>query len=571
MGIFNLFRKDNQNHDPYWEFDQTNHYRPKLKKGDFFRLKGYDFCWFVLEPMSDFLKDREGEITKGKMLSYGQKALYYWWYVDAQVTNGGFVQFYYNGYAPYVATIIKGIQYVGDQKMANLIQRADNIYQKKKTLIEKARESDLFGSDLYDRLESLSDLDDEYYDINEKTLIHLEKYIRKNPNEFCVDEDGNEFDLNYTGECKSYYENNQEKEIFRLENGLITGSFKSFYENGKLKERIEFLNGENTSEREEYYENGEKQYTVKISPDKTQTEHLWYHENGVPKKLESRLVDNNERIGAYKEWHDNGQLAESGTYISDYTRDGEWLEYFKNGNKKLEAEFKNGQFLVQNSWKENGEQTLKNGTGIYIYDYSSWEDHPDHNEHEYKDYKRHGKQFTYTNGIISLYQEMENGVENGITRNYYKNGNLKRETLYKNGEEISKQEFSMFENPVVVTEIECTMEDEWLINRELETADKYAQPVNAQAIASDFKAPLSLFDDYPQDYDLSYSYMVTVNEHGEVVHLEFSTASNMRIGNEVEEAIQKLKFSPAIKDNKPIISYSYVKFKFVLGEKTDIA
>lgn len=68
MNIFNIFDQNKQQNDPYWEFDKTVHFRPKLNKGDFFRLTGSDFGWFVLEPISNFIKDREEELTKSKSL-----------------------------------------------------------------------------------------------------------------------------------------------------------------------------------------------------------------------------------------------------------------------------------------------------------------------------------------------------------------------------------------------------------------------------------------------------------------------------------------------------------------------
>ncbi len=567
MNILNLFEQNKPKNDLYWEFETTAHYRPQINKGDFFRLTGFDFGWFILEPVSRFIKDREGEITKGKCLSYGQKAIYYWWYVDAQVTNGGFVQFYYNGYEDYVPTIIKSLEYIGDKKMADLIQKADNIYQKNKKLINKARAKDLFDSDLYDRLEELSELDSEYYKLNKKTMTKIEKYIRKKTNEFCLDENGHEFNMKYSGECKTFHKNNMLKEFFSLDKGVITGNFNSFYESGKPKEIIHYLNGIQTGEREEYYENGNKKYTIKKLTDRNQFEHLWYYENGNTQKIEHKLLDKDERIGEYKEWYDNGQIAESGTYISNYKRNGEWLEFHKDGSKKLEAEFKNGHFLIHNCWSETGEQTLQNGTGIYIYDYSGWEGHLDHNEQEYQNYKRHGKQYTYSNGIISLYQEMENGKENGITRNYYKTGKLKSESLYKDGKEISKEEFALFDKPVVITEVVCEMEDECLINRDLEIADKYPSPVDAQEIAANFKATLSLFEGYPQDYHLNYTYFVTVDEKGNVVEYKFSVADNARIADKVENAIETLKFTPAMKGDKEVKSYTFVRFKFRLGDE----
>ncbi|MBX7155868.1 MAG: DUF4375 domain-containing protein [Candidatus Kapaibacterium sp.] len=567
MGIIKLFTQGKHKDDPYWGFDKSVHYRPKLNKGYFFRLTGFDFGWFVLETISKYIKDRDGEITKGKTLSYGQKALYYWWYVDAQVTNGGFVQFYFNDYGRYVPTIIKSLQHIGDKKMANLIQRADNIYQKNKKHIDAAREKDLFDSDLYNRLEELSELDREYYIFKNKTMARLEEYIRKNPNEFCLDEEGIEFDMKYSGVCKSFFKNNQVKELFNLDKGVITGTFKGFYESGQPKEIIEYLNGEKTGEREECYENGNKKYTVKKLTDKIHFEHHWYHENGNPKKLEHKLLDKDERIGTYKEWYDNGQLAKTGTYISNYERNGEWLEFHKDGKKKLEAEFINGDFLIHNCWHENGEQTLKNGTGVYIYNYSAWEGHLEHNEQEYKNYRKHGKQYTYSNGVISFYEEIEDGKRNGITRKYYKNGNLKEEIVYKDDKEISKKVFPMFINPFVVTEIVCKMQNDWLINRDLEIADRYPEPINSAQIATNFKAPLSLFDGYPQDYDLNYSYFVTVDENGIAIKKEFTFASNGRITNEVEEAIENLKFISATKDNKKVVSYTFVEFKFRLDEE----
>jgi antitoxin component YwqK of YwqJK toxin-antitoxin module len=566
MSIFNIFEQHKHKEDPYWEFDKSVHYRPKLNKGDFFRLTNYEFGWFVLKPISNFIKDSEGEITKGKSLSYGQKAIYYWWYIDGQVTNGGFIQFYYNGYEKYVPTIIKSLEHIGDKKMAELIQRADNIFQKNKKLIDKAQEKSLFESDLYERLEELSDLDSEYYKLNKKTMIRLEKYIRKNPNEFCLDEEGKQFDMKYSGECKTFHNNTQVKELFNLEKGIITGTFKSFYESGKPKEVIQFLNGEQTGEREEYFENGNKKYTVIKLTDKSQFEHYWYHENGNPEKLEHKLIDKDERIGEYKEWYDNGQLAETETYLSTYERIGKHLEFYKNGKMKSESEYKNGDFLFHNYWLESGEQTIKNGTGVYISD-SGWEGHLEHHEHDYKNYKLHGKLYTYLNGVISRYSEMEEGKRNGFTRNYYKNGKLKEETFYKGDEEVSKKEFQMFENPRVEFKIysrictECYDEDE-----SLNLPDNEPDIINKVELENMLKADKSQFEQYGDDHIMCYSYTVRVNEQGSVIEIHFSSADNMWIAEDIENSLKKLKYTIALKDNKPTECIYFVQHKFYLTE-----
>jgi antitoxin component YwqK of YwqJK toxin-antitoxin module len=567
MGLFNFCGQNKPARDPYWEFDKEKHFRPKLSKGDFFKLTGFDFGWFVLEPISIFVKDKEHEIERGKSLSYGQKALYYWWYVDAQVTNGGFVQFYYNGYGPYVPTIIKSLEHIGDKEMADLVRRAENIYQKNKKLMDKARQKDLFGSDLYDRLGEMSALDNEYYELNDKTMAKIEKYIREKPNEICLDEEGKEFNMQFSGEVRTFYSENKVKEIFILENGIITGKFKSFYESGKAKEEIQYSKGEQTGERVEYYENGNKKYAIRKDLKLKQFEHYWYYENGNPKKLEHKLLDRDERIGEYKEWYDNGQLTETGTYISAHERDGMWLEFHKDGSKRLEAEFKNGDFLIHNSWNEKGEQTLKDGTGLYVYDFSGWEGHLDHNEQEYKNYKRHGQQKTFSNGVLSLYQEMENGKENGYTRSYYKNGKIKEETIYKDGKEISTKKFPMFDYPRVELKIysrickECYEDEETL-----KLPDNEPKLLNQEQLEKVFKADKSLFEPYGDDHILGYSYTVRTDKQGNVTEVHFSSADNMQIADDIEKSLKKLKYEIAYKNNEPTGCIFFVQHKLNLTE-----
>lgn len=414
MSIFNLFGQNETENDPYWEFDQSKHFRPKLNTGDFFKLTDFDFGWFVLEPISEFIRDEKGELSKGNTLSYGQKALYYWWYVDAQVTNGGFTQFYYNGYGKYVPTIIKGLKYVGDDKMAELVNRSYELYLKENKRIKDARKGGLEAfSNLYKEIKDFDELDDEYYNLNEKTMKSIESYIRKNSNEFCLNENNEEFDLTISGDLKTYYPNNNIKEITPLSNGKVNGIFKSFYENGNPKEEINYRDGEVTGEKVEYYENGNKKLSISKSDN--------------PKGL------------LHSKFYENGNLKSTETYISKNDRDGKWIQYFSNGQMKSETEFINKKFFVQNCWKEDGTQILKDGTGLYITENTYWEGYTQRNEQEYLNYKRHGKQYTYNNDKLSLYQEMVDGKEHGLTKSFDEYGNITEETVYENGIEISRK------------------------------------------------------------------------------------------------------------------------------------
>lgn len=416
MNIFNLFGQNQPKNDPFWEFDQSKHFRPRLNKGEFFKLTGFDFCWFVLEPISEYIQDEKGELKKGNTLSYGQKALYYWWYVDAQVTNGGFIQFYYNGYGKYVPTIIKGLNHIGDNKMAELVNRSYELYLLENKKIKDARQGDLQSfSNLYKEIKDFDKLDDEYYELNDQTMKVIEDYIRDNSNEICLDEEGEEFDLNFSGELKTYHSNKSVKEIIPLNKGVVSGTFKSYYENGQIQFEIQYRNGELTGTRIEYYENGNKKFSIT--------------------KSES------SKGNLYSHYYENGNLRSTEIYISKYDRDGKWIQYYSNGQMRSEAEFIKKKFFIQNCWKEDGTQIMKSGTGLYINEYSPWEGLVQRTEQEYLNHKRHGKQYSYNNDKLTLYQEMINGKEHGITKSYDKNGNLKEKILYENGVEKSRTDY----------------------------------------------------------------------------------------------------------------------------------
>ena len=294
-----------------------------------------------------------------------------------------------------------------------------------------------------------------------------------------------------------------------------------------------------------------------------------FYKNGNPKKLQHQKIESEKRIGVYKEWHSNGKLKESGTYISDYERDGEWLEFHEDGSKKMEAEFKNGDFLIHHFWDKDGTHILKDGTGLYINEYSMFEDEQERKEHEYKNYKKHGTQKDFTNGVLGLYQEMENGKEHGLTRSYYKNGKLKEEKIYKEGKEVSKKEFPLFENPKVVAQITYEMEDEWLTNRELEPADSYPVALNKEEVEKSFDVAVSLLDSYGSEGNMFYKYFVEIDENGNITNADFQMASNGFLTEEIKESFKQLKFKPAMKDGKAVESYLFMKYDFRLGENKE--
>ena len=561
MSILNLFAQNNSLPDPFWEFNKSKHFRPKINKGDYYKLTGFDFGYLILEPMTQFVKKKEFEIEKGKSLSYGQKALYYWWYLDAQVTNGGFIQFYDNGYEPYLSTIIKSLEFIGDLKMVSLIQKADRIYQKNKKLIEAAEKDESLAEELDLKLMELDLLNDQYYKMNVATMAVIENYIRQHPNEICLDEDGKEIDPKFSGECKINYKSGKLFRNFIVKNGLLEGEFQEYFESGQLKEQIQYLQGKKTGEKIEYYNSGFKKNNTSII--NNQLEILEYYENGNPKVLKHQIFGTSDRTGIYKEWFENGQLSKSYNYINKSIPSGVWLEFYNNGSMKKEVEFLQGQYLMKNFWNENGEQTLKDGNGSCITESSIFLDVVDRSEDNYKDYKRHGLQKTFKNGKLNYTSEYLEGKLNGESITYYKNGNPREVIVYSNDQVVSRKLYPISENPKGIVNFQYLMKDEWLKREELPIADSYPICLNDNEIKKIIRIPPKLFAIENQDKKASTCLWLDVNERGDVTKVK-KLIFDFTTGIEFEEVASKMKFSPAKRNGKNVPSYIYIIADFIL-------
>ncbi len=97
-------------------FDTSNHLQPLIDKTKFDTSHGWDFAWAVLEPIN-FAKGKEDEKLLSRRFSPGQKALYFFWHLDAEVANEGFIQFYRNNNRKYLPPIIDGLKLIGDTSM----------------------------------------------------------------------------------------------------------------------------------------------------------------------------------------------------------------------------------------------------------------------------------------------------------------------------------------------------------------------------------------------------------------------------------------------------------------------
>lgn len=105
--------------------------------------------------------------------------------LESQVFNGGFDQYFANGYGQFAKETIDSLILIGAFKKSNLLEKALNIVKDdaitddefRKQLLNKTLKK-LFKEDVL--YESLSQLDDSYYDIEDEDVEYLlADYLRK--------------------------------------------------------------------------------------------------------------------------------------------------------------------------------------------------------------------------------------------------------------------------------------------------------------------------------------------------------------------------------------------------------
>lgn len=166
----------------YNTFDRSNHLQPLFDKIIFKNSHGWDFGWAILQTIN-IAKSKDDNKLLATRFSPGQKALYFFWYLDAQVTNGGFIQFYWNDYRQYLSPIIDGLKLIGDTSMLDLVNKADEEYLKHKEYFILQKQKDDWQP-LYDGLKNFEKYDSVYYVTHDKTMDLIEEYAKQTASDF---------------------------------------------------------------------------------------------------------------------------------------------------------------------------------------------------------------------------------------------------------------------------------------------------------------------------------------------------------------------------------------------------
>lgn len=118
--------------------------------------------------------------------SKSQQAIYIIWWLEAEVNNGGYNQFYYNSSGQFAALAPGALKLVGALKFADLMAKANQVYKEENEKITKHQDGTSEGFSKSYEGNPLDKFDNEFYDLYKKENLQEIQvvYIRNHKQDF---------------------------------------------------------------------------------------------------------------------------------------------------------------------------------------------------------------------------------------------------------------------------------------------------------------------------------------------------------------------------------------------------
>jgi len=130
----------------------------------------------------DYTKEYETVMSWNK----SRQAIFMIWWLEAEVNNGGFNQYYSNSSGQYHKQLPDALRLVGAIKFAGLAEKTNEIYKKEYEKITKHQDGTLEGFSKSYENNPLNDQDDKFYALyKDENLQQIQiEYIRKHKKDF---------------------------------------------------------------------------------------------------------------------------------------------------------------------------------------------------------------------------------------------------------------------------------------------------------------------------------------------------------------------------------------------------
>ncbi|MFN3758006.1 MAG: DUF4375 domain-containing protein [Algoriphagus aquaeductus] len=512
---------------------------PRIQKADYYSLQKV----YLISKIEDGLPQWYNESQRAQLIQKLRpeiKELYFWLYLDGQVSNGGFEQFYSNGFAYMIPEIKKFYQRVGDEKGLEILGKAETWYQN--------RPKEEVWMDF-----TLQHLDQEFFANDDSSESKIEAYVRANSHLYVRDENGDLLPQNYSGKLVSIDPVRKEKKEVEVKDNLVVGPVKLFTLDGTPIEELNFEYGRQLGSQKYFDESGRLEREEILYPSAEYKDIRYFYPNGKVKTSLRQNLDGT-MIGDYSRYHENGSLAFTYHLDDNGNHTDAYFEYYPDGSKKVEVDRRGEEPNYINYWDENGVQLLKDGTGEYSYIYTYGGDSILY-EYQFVDYKKHGIQRETRNGVLVKYTEMNYGQYDGYHREYYPNGRLKEEYLMKANKVVSHRSQKRFENPVLRINIRTYESGSWIKSLELEEPEVYPVLVNWNEVKDQIVVPLEVFEEYPDETVITANYLLHIDSKGAISGYDLSYSDNESVTNASEKIFPSLNFIPGTRAGENVDSY----------------
>ncbi|MBN1510516.1 MAG: DMP19 family protein [Phycisphaerae bacterium] len=129
--------------------------------------------------------EHEAEIVRS--WTPGKRMLYATSQMEGEVNNGGFVQYFWNTENEFSQMALEGLQLIGAQKHADLMQRAMQIYKEEESQYFQHRTGDSIESlEQAEKNSALNRVDAEFYELTEDLTALRVKFVREHLDEFAT-------------------------------------------------------------------------------------------------------------------------------------------------------------------------------------------------------------------------------------------------------------------------------------------------------------------------------------------------------------------------------------------------
>ena len=115
-----------------------------------------------------------------------RQSIFVIWWLEAEVNNGGYNQFYFNSSGQYYKLLPDALKLIGAYKFADLTERANKTYEQEKEEVTKHQDGTVEGFSKSYQDNPLNKYDNEFYDLYKtENLQQLQvDFIRKNKTDF---------------------------------------------------------------------------------------------------------------------------------------------------------------------------------------------------------------------------------------------------------------------------------------------------------------------------------------------------------------------------------------------------